>query len=269
MMAVLSFTLVVQLVVLSGLQQAAAQERKFDALRADLATGTAPIGPTDGRNRELVPGTPIAFMDIPAIGLRQVVSEGTTSAVLLGGPGHRRDTVLPGQIGASVLLGRRSSFGGPFRRIAELEAGDLIHFTSGQGSFDYRVIGVRHDGDPIPDPPNPGASRLLLATADGRPFLPEGVVRVDADLDGAAVGGPERIVAASDLGTDEQLMAGDAGTLWALVLWLQVLIALCLGTVWSWRQWGRAQTWVVCAPPVILVALAASGEVARLLPNLS
>ena len=63
-------------------------------------------------------------------------------------------------------------------------------------------------------------------------------------------------------------MAGDTRTLWVLAFWLQALIALSLAAVWAWHRWGRAQTWVVMLPPLLLVGLAASGEVARMLPNL-
>ena len=63
-------------------------------------------------------------------------------------------------------------------------------------------------------------------------------------------------------------MAGDSDTLWVLAFWLQALILLSLAVVWSWHRWGRAQTWVVLFSPLLFVGLAASGEVARLLPNL-
>jgi sortase (surface protein transpeptidase) len=267
--AVLSTTLLLQLLIISSLQQSAAQERAFDSLRSQIARGVAPVGPTDADGRVLAAGAPVAFMEIPEIGLRQVIGEGTTSSVLFDGPGHRRDTPLPGQVGVSVVFGRRATFGGPFRRIGELETGDAIVVTTGQGVFEYSVIGVRREGDPLPPAPEPGTSRLLLATADGRPFLPNGVLRVDADLTGDAVGGAPRLVTATDLAADEQLMAADTNTLFALVLWLQALIALALAAVWSWHRWGRPQTWIVFLPPLLLVGLATSGEVARLLPNLS
>jgi hypothetical protein len=269
LLAVLSFTLLLQLLVVSSFQQSAAQERLFDRFRSQLANGTAPIGPTDAANRELAPGTPVAYLEIPSIGLRQVIVEGTSASALLDGPGHRRDTPLPGQTGASVVFGRRAAFGGPFARLDQLEPDDVILVTTGQGEFEYTVIGVRAEGDPIPAPPAPDASRLLLATADGRPFLPDGVLRVDADLVGDAVGGPARLATSADLDADEQLMAADTATLWALVLWMQVLIALAFGAVWSWHRWGHVQTWIVFLPPLILVGLATSGEVARLLPNLT
>jgi sortase A len=260
--------LLLQLLVIGAVQHSAAQERKFDAFRADLAKGTAPIGPTDNENRELAIGSPVAYLEIPSIGLRQVIVEGTTPSALFSGPGHRRDTVLPGQVGVSVIVGRRSAFGGPFSGLGRLEGGDDIRVTTGQGTYEYTVLGVRAEGDPVPAPPIAGSSRLVLATADGRPFLPDGVLRVDADLTGDASVGAARLVGSSGLPASEQLMGADTSTLWALALWIQAMIVLSIGAVWAWYRWGHPQAWIVFFPPLVLVGLATSAEVARLLPNL-
>lgn len=264
----MTLTLFVQLVVISSLQHSAAQGRRFDSFRSELAKGTVPIGPTDSDGKVLSLGTPVAFIEIPSLGISEVIGEGTSSAELFDGPGHRRDTPLPGQIGTSVIFGRRASFGGPFADISELARGDAITVTTGQGTFTYRVLGVRREGEPAPAAPATGTSRLLLATAAGRAYLPEGVLRVDAELDGQAVVGPPRLISAANLPARERLMAGDTRTVWVLAFWLQALIALALALVWLWHRWGRAQAWVAMFPPLLLVGLAASGEVARLLPNL-
>ena len=270
MVAVLSATLLIQLVVVSSLQHSAAQERSFDSFRGKLAQGTAPIGPTDADGEPLALGTPIAYLEIPEIGLVQVVAEGTTADVLFDAPGHRRDTPLPGQIGTSVVFGRRSWFGGPFGRINELEADDEIKVTTGQGEFVFRVLGVRAEGDPAPALPESGAGRLLLATAAGSPFLPDGVLRVDAELEGAAVVGAARVVTAAGLPADERMMAGDTSTLWALALWIQVMIVLDRSVPSGRGTDGVASRhgWSFC-PALVLDGLSAAGEVARLLPNLS
>jgi sortase (surface protein transpeptidase) len=152
MVFVVSMMLLLQLTLIGGLQQSAAQQRKFNEFRSQLATGTAPIGPTDNQNRALAIGDPVAYLEIPEIGLRQVVVEGTTSSALFSGPGHRRDTVLPGQVGATIIMGRAAAFGGPFAEIDQLESGDEIVVTTGQGEYEYEVIGVRREGDPVPAP---------------------------------------------------------------------------------------------------------------------
>ena len=261
-------TLLLQLVLVSSLQQSAAQGRAFDLFREELAKGTAAIGPTDRDGKELAAGTPVAYLEIPRLDVAQVVGEGTSASVLFDGPGHRRDTPLPGQIGTSVVFGRRASFGGPFDEIASLRAGDTIKVTTGQGTFEYKVLGVRLEGDPAPAAPAAGVGRLTLVTAEGRSFLPEGVIRVDAELAQGAVVGAGRLYAASTLPAEDRLMAADTRTLWVLAFWLQALILLSLAAVWAWHRWGHAQAWVVFLPALLLVGLSTSGEVARLLPNL-
>lgn len=268
MVLILSVTLLVQLSVVSAAQHSAAQQRAFDNFRGKLARGTAPIGPTDADGHVLRIGTPVAYIEIPSIGVHQVIGEGTTPGALFNGPGHRRDTPLPGQVGTSVVLGRRAAFGGPFADIAGLSKGDKITVTTGQGIFHFKVLGVRHEGDTNPAPPDKGSSRVVLATAAGTPFLPDGVVFVDADLDGDAVVGPARLVGASSLAPEEKLMAGDTHTLWVLAFWLQAMIVLSIGAVWAWHRWGRARAWVAFLPPLLLVGLFVCGEAARLLPNL-
>ncbi|MEN9643494.1 MAG: hypothetical protein RL238_163 [Actinomycetota bacterium] len=268
LVCVFSTTLLLQLTIVSSFQHSAAQGRMFDEFRSQLANGVAPIGPADAQDRLLELGAPVAYLEIRVLGIDEVVGEGTTAGVLFDGVGHRRDTPLPGQVGTSVIMGRRAAFGGPFADIASLQEGDRITVTTSQGVFEYSVIGVRYEGQPAPPPPAADESRLMLVTAGGRPYLPDGVVRVDAELDGDAVGGPPRPVTAVGLPANEKIMAADTSTLWALALWLQALIVLCIGLVWAWHRWGRAQAWVVFLPLLLLVGLAVSGEAARLLPNL-
>lgn len=153
---VVATAVLAHLVAVSALQQRAAQQRLFDRFRGELAQGTAPVGPTDFNGRPLALGEPVAFLEVPSIGLRQVVVEGTTGGALFAGPGHRRDTPLPGQVGVSVLAGRRAAFGGPFARLGELDPGATIEVTTGQGVFRFEVTGVRREGDPLPCPSPPG-----------------------------------------------------------------------------------------------------------------
>lgn len=265
---VLSVAMLLEFTIVSSLQRTAAQGRMFDEFREQLALGTAPIGPTGADGEALAIGTPVAFLEIPALGLKQVVVEGTTSGALLDGVGHRRDTPLPGQAGASVLFGRRAAFGGPFSDLASLRAGDLIVVTTGQGEWTYRVISVRVEGSPLPPPLARDASRLLLVTASGRAFVPNGLLRVDADLEGQAVGGDPRLLSASTLPQEERALEGDRRTLWVLVLWLQLLLVLSVAALYAWYRWGRAQSWIVFTPALILVGICAAGEIARFLPNL-
>jgi sortase A len=265
---VMSISLLLHLGFVSSLQQRAAQGRAYSSFRAELARGTAPIGPADADGVELEMGRPVAYVEIRAIGLEAVVGEGTSAEVLFDGLGHRRDTPLPGQVGTSVVFGRRAAYGGPFDRISELTADDKITVTTGQGAFEYRVIGLRREGDPAPTAPAAGTSRLMLVTAAGPAFLPNGVLRVDTELVGQAVIGPARAMTTAGLPTEERAMENQTDTLWALALWLQGLILLSVGVIWGWLRWGRAQAWIVFTPALALVGMSAASEVAKLMPNL-
>lgn len=267
-LSLVATSLALHLVFVSSLQHRSAQQRSYDVFRRTVAQGTAPVGPTDSANRQLRHGTPVAFVEIPSIGVRQVVGEGTTAADLMAGPGHRRDTPLPGQLGTSVLLGRQASYGGPFNRLGDLAVGDKITVTTGQGISRFTVLSLRYGGEPTPPPLRPGRGRLLLVSAAGPSYIPSQVLRVDADLDSPALRAPAPVITAAALPASERIMGTDTTTLWRLAFWLQALIAVTLGIVWSWHRWGRPQTWVVFFPLTALVGLFASAEALRLLPNL-
>ncbi|WP_127360053.1 sortase [Actinacidiphila soli] len=267
-LAALLLGLTVQLLLLSGLQQRAAQQAAHDALRATLAEGTAPVAQTNPQGQLLAPGTPVALIDIPELGVHQVVLEGTDSAVLADGPGHRRDTPMPGQAGTSVLMGRAAAYGGPFGGLDHLAAGSAITVTTGQGKARYRVLDIRRAGDPAPAPVAAGKGRLVLVTATGAPYLPRGILRVDADLVTPAAQTPAATIQAGTLPDSEEPLAGGGGVPWPLVMWLQALALASAGAVWAWHRWGRHQTWIVGAPVITVLGLQVAGQATQLLPNL-
>jgi hypothetical protein len=98
--------------------------------------------------------------------------------------------------------------------------------------------------------------------------MPSGVVLVDANLLSPLLpSGPSGLPLGA-LAADERAMSSDTGTLWALVLWLEVVLALSVAAVWSWHRWGRAQTWIVFVPLLGVVGYFLCQQVAFLLPNL-
>ena len=210
----------------SALHHGRVQHVAYAHLREQLALATAPIGPVDLTGHLLTPGAPVAILDVPVAGIHEVVLEGTSGAVLQGGPGHRRDTVLPGQSGSSVLYGRQATFGGPFGHLGRLRRGDVITVTTGQGRSTFSVLDSRRPGDLEPPTLAQAGSRLTLVTADGSPFLPTGALFVDADLTSplrATPGAPY-----IPLGANEQVLAPDRLALVSLVLWSQLALALVL-----------------------------------------
>ncbi|MHC3470127.1 sortase [Streptomyces sp. 7R007] len=267
-LAALLLGITAQLLLVSGVQEHSAQHAAFDDLRNQLALGTAPVAQTDAQGRLLAPGTPVALIDVPRLGLSQVVLEGTDSSVLTGGPGHRRDTPMPGQAGTSVLMGRAAAYGGPFGRLGSLAAGDRFTVTTGQGRATYEVAGVRRAGDPAPGALAAGKGRLVLVTATGPRFMPSGVLRVDADLVSAPFQTPSAVIRAGTLPDSEEPLARPSGVPWPLVMWLQALLLAAVAAVWAWHRWGRHQTWIVCAPLVAVLGLQVATRTTELLPNL-
>ncbi|MGW1780814.1 sortase [Streptomyces sp. NPDC002143] len=267
-LAALLLGITAQLLLVSGVQERSAQQASFDELRGRLALGTAPVAQTDQDGRLLAPGTPVALIDVPRLGMTQVVLEGTDSSVLTEGPGHRRDTPLPGQTGTSVLMGRAAAYGAPFGELAALGAGDTFTVTTGQGKATYQVTGVRRAGDPAPAPLATGKGRLVLVTATGARFMPTGLLRVDADLVSAPFQTPAAVIRSGTLPDSEEPLARPSGVPWPLVMWLQALLLVSVAAVWTWHRWGRHQTWIVFAPVVLVLGLQVATRTTELLPNL-
>ena len=268
LLALMALGLAGHLAFTSHLMQARSQDLAYAEFRTELAIGTAPVAQYDAEGALLAFGQPVAVLRIPRLGLQQVVGEGTTSGVLAEGPGHRRDTVLPGQAGASVVLGRRFAYGGPFRDIAALQLGDRIVSTTGQGRAVYRVTGIRRAGDPLPQPLEESQGRLTLVTGAGPWWAPDGVLRVDAILETEPQPAAPRIISTALLGPAEQVMAVDRSAVVPLLLWCQALLLAAAGFVWVRSRWGRRQAWVVGVPVLVVLGLTVADQITRLLPNL-
>jgi len=265
------------LAFLSKLHYDRAQNAAYDAVRATLAAGTTPVGPTQvvnpnvvGSPSVLVPsGTPVAVLSIPSIGLRAVVLQGTTGSVLENGPGHLRDTQMPGQVGISVIMGRRAAYGGPFSKLSTLNPGDPLTVVTGQTVAHFTVLDLRRGGDPSPPPPANGQSRLILVTADGAPFAPSGMLYVDADLTSKPQPAPSMVLSANDLAPSENAMGTETQAWLPIVFWGQLLLLFTLALSLLWNYWGRWQTWVIAVPVLGYLVLSVADEVTRLLPNLT
>jgi sortase A len=265
-LAAIMLAFALDIVVVTDLQYQAAQSRDYATLRNSLALATTPVSQTDIDGNLTPIGTPIALINIPRIGLKNVVvDEGTSGETLQRGPGHQRDTRFPGQPGVSILLGRAAAFGGPFGDIDKLRAGDEITVLTGQDQNTFRVIGQRKENDPI-TPLKQGEARLTLVTAGGLPFMPSGLVRVDATLVGQTK--DPSVVYAQDLPTSEQPLGTMPETLPVTVLCLQALVLVGLLATWGWYRWGRLRTWIAFGPVVLLAVVLVGGRLTLLLPNL-
>ncbi|PYC76891.1 sortase [Streptomyces tateyamensis] len=246
----------VYLLALSPLQEGHYQSTSYQTFRYQLANALAPTGPAPD-------GDPVAVLDIPRIGLHQaVVVEGTTGRDLMRGPGHRRDTALPGQSGAAVLFGRGTSFGSPFGRISELRVGDKIEVTTGQGQFSYTVNAYGDGAHPILDAGAP--ARLVLVTSDSG-WVPTSTVLIGARLDGTPQPGQRGRPA--QLAADHAL-AQDTGALAALQLWSAGLLGAVLLATLAVRRWHRRAAYLAFTPVLAALLWACYENAAALLPNL-
>ena len=85
-------------------------------------------------------GEAIARIIIPSIDVDEIVVAGVEVEDLRRGPGHYSTTPLPGQPGNAAIAGHRTTYGAPFGRLNELNAGDSIIVETLQGQFVYRVL---------------------------------------------------------------------------------------------------------------------------------
>lgn len=268
MLALVTLWFVFFATVISPLQEAHAQHNAYTAFReqlTQLAPQTAPLGGV------ITPDAPVALIDAPSLGLKNVVVvEGTAAGDLNRGPGHQRNTPLPGQAGVAVVMGRANLFGGVFSQLTSARPGDSIKVTTGLGVADYEVEHVRHVGDPFPPALPDGGSQLTLISSEGghwyNGWQPSRPVYLDAKLTSKVLPDPGGRL--SSVPKAEKPMHGDPSVLFELVLWLPLLALASVLAVWLAARWGRWQTWLV-GTPIVLAALWGVSETAvQLLPNL-
>ena len=86
---------------------------------------------------DIADGDPFARLEIPRMGRDDIVVAGVGREELKKGPGHYPQTPMPGQLGNAAIAGHRTTYGGPFLEIDELEPGDEIIVTTPYGRFVY------------------------------------------------------------------------------------------------------------------------------------
>lgn len=255
LLAVLALGLAGYLYGLSGVQEARSQTILYTRLQYELANQVAPLGPT-------APGSPVAVLDIPAIGIRDmVVVQGTSPENMTLGPGHLRDTPMPGQAGVSEIFGRRATFGAPFARLGSLRPGDVIVTITGQGRSVYRVAALGNSQVRIDDPePN----RLLLVTASS-PVVPSYYIEIDARLVSVTRPGPTVVRV---LNAPELALAGDDGALVLTFIWGVALAVVSAAGTYAALRWSLWAAYLAAVPLAIAVLWLLYQSLSMLLPNL-
>jgi sortase A len=80
-------------------------------------------------------------IEIPAIGVDEVIREGVDLSVIDQGVAHWSGTADPGAAGNMVLAGHRTIHTAPFRNLDKLEPGDEIRVSRADGVVaTYRVV---------------------------------------------------------------------------------------------------------------------------------
>jgi len=91
-------------------------------------------------NRDFGTGSPITYIEIPALGVKEVVVQGVTDQALNVGAGHYPQTPLPGQVGNVAIAGHRTMNGHPFGDLNKLVAGDKVILQTPFNSYTYTVL---------------------------------------------------------------------------------------------------------------------------------
>jgi sortase A len=239
----------------SGLAQSRTQDVLYHRLSTSLKEETAPV------SGAFAPGTPLGELSMPSIGVDQVFVAGSSSAETAIGPGLKTDSVLPGQAGLSVLVGRRATFGAPFSDLAELRTGDRLDVTTGQGHFTYVVDLVRTSDAPATRI-RAVASRLTLVTSDPA-FTPDRQLVVSAHLRGD----PQPATTGTTAPLDNLPGHGTHTHATALLLWCQLLLIVAVVVTWAALRLPRRGLWIAAVPVVLAVLWNVYENLALLLPN--
>jgi sortase A len=209
-------------------------------------------------------GEPAGVLRVPAIGLTQVIVEGTNATDLLKGPGLMPGTARPGSLGNSVIAGHRTIAGSPFANLHLLKRGERIIVVTSQGRYLYRVFGVGTTRTGQRDPTSPTRHpRLTLVTSN-----PSGNGRlyVVAALRTA----PNRLPIPRHPPTSaERGLSGDSAAVVPSILWGLLLAAAFAATFYAyWRFRGRHWSVYLLSTPVLLaVTFVWYGNLIRLLPG--
>jgi sortase A len=228
-------------------------------LAADLSVG----------RKFVADGQALAVLQIPAINLNEVVTEGASVDNLRAGPTHVAGTVLPGAAGTSVIVGRSIRYGAPFADLDHLKPGDMIVVKArANPATAFAVANVEHRSRPGTLDLDAAQPTLVLATGDGG-LLSHGVVVVTATA--AAPTPTDKVTtAAAPLHGPWALEPSRGSLFWnrEAALLYAAIIGLVLTVRFLSQRVRTATTIAVVVPLALLVFVLAALEIDRLLPPL-
>jgi len=126
-----------------GAYQADLARQEWEARQAQSAVAAARERVANSvtfASRSVAPGTPVARLRIPRIGLDEIVIEGVGDDELNAGPGHLPGSALPGMPGNAVISAHRDRH---FSRLDALQLGDTIRTETGQSNGIWVIVGRR------------------------------------------------------------------------------------------------------------------------------
>ncbi len=116
--------------------------------------------PAAAPGHQPVTGSLMGRLEIPKLGISAPVTQGTALSILAVSVGHLSSSVLPGEVGTTVLAAHDVTY---FHHIDELAPGDTLTVRTSQGVFTYKVVShqVISVGTNVPNTPYPS---LVLET---------------------------------------------------------------------------------------------------------
>jgi sortase A len=209
-------------------------------------------------------GSPVAVLEVPKLGLRQVVLEGVSPRETASGPGHVPGTSGLGQAGNAAVVGRYAGYGAPFSNLGKLAVGDEIVVATTQGKSVYQVTDtatrpLNADGDYG----RTDNDRLTLVTSASRwPWASERATVVTAVIEGK----PFRPSPQNGRAGAQDGRSGDP-TGWAqLILTFGGFVAVAVGATYAYRRWRPRSTYIMTAPALLVLAVLSAIAVWQLLP---
>jgi sortase A len=268
----------------TNIAQARSQKSLKHAFRSQLLAPTTTVPTTPGQTAppttgpQPVPaGEAVAEIRIPKIGVDQFVVQGVGVGDLKKGPGHYPKTPMPGHQGNAAIAGHRTTYGAPFGRLDELNAGDEIRITtrdSGEQPYIYRVASLKSVNpnqlevlDPTLD------ARLTLTTCTPK-FSASHRLIVVAELVGQAkptdvvpAQAPVTTAGGTTPADDQAGLSGDSTARTPALLWGLLTALVGLGIWQLGRRWRFWPAWLVGTPVFLLVLFVFFENFSRLLPG--
>src|ERR1043165_6019015 len=119
---------------------AAAQDRareEWDSIVAQSAYDAAVAATAQNTEVAIRHAAPVARLQIPKIGLDEIVLEGIDDEAMNGGPVHYPGSPLPGGAGNSIISAHRDRH---FRNLGQLAVGDTLFTQSGAKTTKWVIV---------------------------------------------------------------------------------------------------------------------------------